>query len=202
MCLRDEILNLVRTSLSSGYGQLKKINVPPFYIMPAIAVVPGTYCGLKVDEQTRVLRSTDDPIEGLFAAGEIMGGFHGKNFVTGTGLGKALAFGESQEKTLAYENDLLRLFLRIVTLFIGFFCRSYSVGSHRLSAPTEFIKELIRDSVEEINKILEPRHSLIVKEMTESEMKTAILQHELDLFISSSAFIAKWLGAEQEILFQ
>lgn len=82
-----------RTSLSSGYGQLKKINVPPFYIMPAIAVVPGTYCGLKVDEQTRVLRTTDDPIEGLFAAGEIMGGFHGKNFVTGTGLGKALAFG-------------------------------------------------------------------------------------------------------------
>ena len=63
-------------------------------------------------------------------------------------------------------------------------------------------QELIRDSVEEINKILEPRHSLIVKEMTESEMKTAILQHELDLFISSSAFIAKWLGAEQEILFQ
>lgn len=49
-------------------------------------------------------------------------------------------------------------------------------------------QELIRDSVEEINKILEPRHSLIVKEMTESEMKTAILQHELDLFISSSAF--------------
>ena len=27
-------------------------------------------------------------------------------------------------------------------------------------------QELIRDSVEEINKILEPRHSLIVKEMT------------------------------------
>ena len=53
--------------------------------MPAIAVVPGTYCGLRVDEQTRVLRTTDDPIEGLFAAGEIMGGFHGKNFVTGTG---------------------------------------------------------------------------------------------------------------------
>ena len=94
---------------------------------------------------------------------------------------------ESQEKTLAYENDLLRLFLRIVTLFSGFFCRSYSVGSHRLCCQRSSSR-LIRDSVEEINKILEPRHSLIVKEMTESEMKTAILQHELDLFISSSAF--------------
>ena len=83
-----------RNSLSSGYGKLVKIEKPPFYIMPATAVVPGTYCGLDVNEKAQVLDKSQTPIRGLFAAGEIMGGVHGNNFVTGTGLGKALAFGK------------------------------------------------------------------------------------------------------------
>ncbi|WP_293702131.1 flavocytochrome c [uncultured Parasutterella sp.] len=90
-----------RKSLSSGYGKPLPICIAPFYIMPAIAVVPGTYCGIKIDEKARVVKSDGEPIKGLYAAGEIIGGFHGKNFVTGTGLGKALAFGRVAGRTAA-----------------------------------------------------------------------------------------------------
>jgi len=95
-------LDFGRQSLSSGYGKPVKIQKQPFYIMPAIAVVPGTYCGLSVDEKARVLDQAECPIEGLFAAGEIMGGVHGNNFVTGTGLGKALAFGKIAGQSASY----------------------------------------------------------------------------------------------------
>ena len=83
-----------RSSLTSGYGDLVPIAQSPFYIMPSIAAIMGTYCGLKVDCSCRVLKKNGLPIKGLYAAGEIMGGVHGMNYITGTGLGKALVFGE------------------------------------------------------------------------------------------------------------
>ncbi len=90
-----------RFSLSSGYGKLRVLDTAPFYIMPSIAAIMGTYCGLKVDQYGRVLNKSNEPINGLFAAGEIMGGVHGKNYITGTGLGKALVFGKISGKTAA-----------------------------------------------------------------------------------------------------
>lgn len=90
-----------RFSLSSGYGKLRALDRAPFYIMPSIAAIMGTYCGLKVDQFGRVLNKSNEPIAGLFAAGEIMGGVHGKNYITGTGLGKALVFGKISGKTAA-----------------------------------------------------------------------------------------------------
>jgi fumarate reductase flavoprotein subunit len=40
----------------------------------------------------RVLRR-GEPIPGLYAAGEAVGGFHGASYQSGTALGKALIFG-------------------------------------------------------------------------------------------------------------
>ena len=34
----------------------------------------------------------DDAIDGLFAAGEVVGGFHGAAYMTGSALGKAVIF--------------------------------------------------------------------------------------------------------------
>ncbi|MEK7877346.1 MAG: FAD-binding protein [Pseudomonadota bacterium] len=53
----------------------------------------STYCGLTVDPQTRVLDVFGEPIAGLFAAGELMGGFHGVAYMTGSSLGKCVIFG-------------------------------------------------------------------------------------------------------------
>lgn len=56
-------------------------------------MVFGTYCGLVIDPQARVLKADGSAIPGLFAAGEVTGGFHGAAYMTGSALGKAVVFG-------------------------------------------------------------------------------------------------------------
>jgi fumarate reductase flavoprotein subunit len=61
--------------------------------MPATAAMIATYCGVKVNPDTQVIDVYGEPIKGLYAAGEICGGFHGAAYVTGTAFSKAAAFG-------------------------------------------------------------------------------------------------------------
>ena len=82
-----------RASLVGGFGTLAPIEAAPFYGFPCTSSVLATYCGLTVDPQTRVLDVFGAPIEGLYAAGEITGGFHGASYMAGTALAKALVFG-------------------------------------------------------------------------------------------------------------
>lgn len=82
-----------RTCLVHKHGRLRRIDTAPYYAYPSTAVVFGTYCGLRIDERSRVLRPDGSPISGLFAAGEVTGGFHGAAYMTGSALGKAVVFG-------------------------------------------------------------------------------------------------------------
>jgi len=82
-----------RKHLVHGHGSLRPIAQPPFYAYPSTAIVYATYCGLRVDGAMRVIDVYGQPIDGLFAAGEVIGGFHGAAYMTGTGLGKAAVFG-------------------------------------------------------------------------------------------------------------
>jgi fumarate reductase flavoprotein subunit len=82
-----------RKHLVHQHGALRKIETPPYYAYPSTAVVFGTYCGLRIDTDARVLRADGSIIEGLFAAGEVTGGFHGAAYMTGSALGKAVVFG-------------------------------------------------------------------------------------------------------------
>lgn len=82
-----------RDGLSNHYGRLVKIERAPFYAYATTSGLLATYCGLTVDTETRVLDVFGSPIEGLFAAGEIMGGFHGVSYLTGSALGKCVVFG-------------------------------------------------------------------------------------------------------------
>lgn len=84
---------LGRTSLSSGWGTPQEIKSPPFFIMPAVAAVMGTYCGLTITPDAEVLNQKKQIIPGLYAAGEVTGGFHGASYITGTAFAKAHAFG-------------------------------------------------------------------------------------------------------------
>jgi len=90
-----------RDGLSTHYGGLRKIARAPFYAYASTSAVIGTYCGLTVDTNTRVLDVFGEPIPGLHAAGEIMGGFHGTAYMTGTALGKCLIFGRISGRTAA-----------------------------------------------------------------------------------------------------
>jgi fumarate reductase flavoprotein subunit len=82
-----------RQSLVHHQGRLCRIEQGPFYAYPSTAAVFGTYCGLRVDPAMRVIDVFDAPIAGLYAAGEVTGGFHGGAYMTGSALGKAVVFG-------------------------------------------------------------------------------------------------------------
>ena len=82
-----------RTHLCNGFGPLEQIAQAPFYAYPCTTVVLATYCGLTVDTRMRVQDVFGATIRGLYAAGGVMGGFHGEAYMTGTANGKATIFG-------------------------------------------------------------------------------------------------------------
>ncbi len=93
-----------RKALVHHHGELVRVETGPFYAFPSTAVVFGTYCGLRIDPQMHVLDVFGDRIGGLLAAGEVVGGFHGGAYMTGTSLGKAAIFGRIAAKTALAES--------------------------------------------------------------------------------------------------
>jgi fumarate reductase flavoprotein subunit len=82
-----------RDGLSNHYGALRRIDQSPFYAYPSTSAVLATYAGLAFDAQGRVIDVYGQPIAGLYAAGEVTGGFHGAAYMTGSSLGKSAIFG-------------------------------------------------------------------------------------------------------------
>lgn len=82
-----------RDGLCHHVGALLAIDTPPFYAYPSTTAVLATYCGLRIDSDARVIDVYEEPIDGLYAAGEVTGGFHGQAYMTGTSLGKSALFG-------------------------------------------------------------------------------------------------------------
>jgi len=82
-------------------GKLIKIDTPPFFFVEGISAILGTYCGAQVSPRAQVLNVYGEPILGLFAAGEVMGGLHGDGYIGGTAFGKALIFGRLAGKSAA-----------------------------------------------------------------------------------------------------
>ncbi len=71
----------------------QRLDTPPFKAFPVTGGITFTYGGLKVDDGGAVTRDDGDPIPGLFACGEIVGGvfFHG--YPGGAGLTSGAVFG-------------------------------------------------------------------------------------------------------------
>jgi fumarate reductase flavoprotein subunit len=88
-----------REHLVHNHGRLRRIEQGPFYAYPSTAAVFGTYCGLRIDAQMHVLDVFGARIDGLYAAGEVVGGFHGRAYMTGSALGKATIFGRLAART-------------------------------------------------------------------------------------------------------
>jgi fumarate reductase flavoprotein subunit len=84
-----------RTIHDYGTPRGGRIDTTPFYAFPSRNGLTTTYCGLRVDDRMRVLDVFGSPIAGLYAAGEVVGGFHGAGYLSGTGLGKAGVFGRA-----------------------------------------------------------------------------------------------------------
>ncbi len=59
--------------------------------------------GVLINEKTQVLDENEEPIPGLYAAGEVTGGFHGSVRVDGSGTGDAFVFGHLAGLNVAEE---------------------------------------------------------------------------------------------------
>ncbi|MBQ62013.1 MAG: FAD-binding dehydrogenase [Gammaproteobacteria bacterium] len=86
-------------------GAPQPIETAPFYaveVRPAIICWTGT--GLRVDAEVSVLGTDDQPIPGLFAAGETVGSLHGDRYIGGGGsFGPCIVFGKlAGENAAAY----------------------------------------------------------------------------------------------------
>lgn len=74
-------------------GSFRKIENGPFYIQKVTPATHHTMGGVAIDNNARVLNSQDQPIPGLFAAGEVVGGIHGTNRLGGNAITDIIVFG-------------------------------------------------------------------------------------------------------------
>jgi fumarate reductase flavoprotein subunit len=90
-----------RAGLCNGVGDLIEISTPPFHAYPAKPLLSSTFGGLATTKDGQVVDVCGRPIAGLFAAGEVTGGFHGRAYMTGTSLGKGVIFGRAAGNAVA-----------------------------------------------------------------------------------------------------
>jgi fumarate reductase flavoprotein subunit len=88
---------------------LQAITQPPFYgveVRPAIVCWTGT--GVRINADTCVIGVNEQPISGLYAAGETVGNLHGDRYIGGGGsFGPCIVFGKlAGERAAAYAGAL------------------------------------------------------------------------------------------------
>ncbi|WP_419257415.1 FAD-binding protein [Campylobacter fetus] len=74
---------------------------PPFYAWQALPKVHHTMGGVKIDTEARVIDKNGNIIEGLFSAGEAVGGPHGASRLGSCAIPDCLVFGRIAGKNAA-----------------------------------------------------------------------------------------------------
>ena len=80
-----------------------KLDTPPFEAYGITCGITFTFGGLHVDAQARVIGESGEPIAGLYAAGELVGGLFYFNYPGGTGLTSGAVFGRTAGTNAAVE---------------------------------------------------------------------------------------------------
>ncbi len=83
-----------RLSLLNGQGTPIALRQAPFYIYACTTALVTTYAGLVADARLSLVDVFGDSVPGVFLAGEVVGGFHGPQPVSGTSICKAAIFGK------------------------------------------------------------------------------------------------------------
>ena len=71
----------------------RSISAGPFYAFPVTCGITFTFGGLKTDTWGRVLTEDAEPLDGLYACGEALGGLFSGNYPGGSGLAAGAVFG-------------------------------------------------------------------------------------------------------------
>jgi fumarate reductase flavoprotein subunit len=89
----DAVKNKKDAEFDRTTGMDNDLSKGPFY---AIKIGPGihyTMGGIKINTNTEVVNKEGQPIPGLFAAGEVVGGLHGENRIGGNSVAEIIIFG-------------------------------------------------------------------------------------------------------------
>jgi len=93
--VNDDVRDGVDRAFGKDPSLLRPVATPPFYaveVRPALVALTGY--GLRIDEQAQVLDRADEPIPGLFAAGEATGNVLGELYIgSGNSLTSCFVFG-------------------------------------------------------------------------------------------------------------
>lgn len=92
---------LGRAHLTARIGSPFPLDQPPYYAFPTAPNMATTFSGVRINTDAQVVDRKGDPIPALYACGEIVGGFHGANFMTGAGLGQAAIFARVAARRIA-----------------------------------------------------------------------------------------------------
>jgi tricarballylate dehydrogenase len=81
----------------------QKIDKPPFQAYAVVCGLTMTYGGLRTNEKAQVIDTSEQAIKGLYAVGEVTGGFFYHNYPSGTGLVRGAVMGRiAATEALAY----------------------------------------------------------------------------------------------------
>lgn len=84
-------------------GMSNPLNEGPFYAIHVAPAIHYTMGGIHADAETRVLDANGQPIPGLYAAGEVVGGLHGNNRIGGNSIAETVVFGRQAAMTAKRE---------------------------------------------------------------------------------------------------
>jgi tricarballylate dehydrogenase len=76
-----------------------KLDTPPYSAYATTCGVTFTFGGLRIDPEARVMAHDGDPIPGLYACGELVGGLFYHNYPGGSGLTNGTVFGRIAAQT-------------------------------------------------------------------------------------------------------
>ncbi|MBI2862041.1 MAG: FAD-dependent tricarballylate dehydrogenase TcuA [Chloroflexi bacterium] len=75
------------------------VDTPPYYAIPVTGGITFTFGGLKIDRDAQVIDVDDKSIPGLYATGEILGGFYYDFYLGQSGLTRGAVFGRIAGQT-------------------------------------------------------------------------------------------------------
>jgi tricarballylate dehydrogenase len=78
------------------------LDTPPFYAFAVTCGITFTFGGLKIDREGHVLDRAGKPLNGLYAAGELVGGLFYHNYPGGSGLMAGSVFGRRSGVSAAF----------------------------------------------------------------------------------------------------
>lgn len=94
------------TDFGRSTGMERNISDAPFYAIHIAPAVHYTMGGVAINHQTQVLDQNDQVINGLFAAGEVVGGLHGNNRIGGNSIAETVIFGrQAGQQVFRYLNN-------------------------------------------------------------------------------------------------